>query len=102
MLVAFSLSKGGSESGDVHVFDAATGKPTDIVIPRVYGGTAGGSLAWAANGDGFFYTRYPPGNERPVADSDFYQRLAFHRLGSAGESDHLELGEGFPRAQTPS
>src|SRR5262249_56861587 len=30
-LVAVSLSKGGSESGDVHLFDAQTGKPADVV-----------------------------------------------------------------------
>jgi prolyl oligopeptidase len=56
-LVAVSLSKGGSESGDVHVLDVATGKPADVVIPRVHGGTAGGSLAWAADRKGFYYTR---------------------------------------------
>ena len=47
-LVAVSLSKGGSEAGDVHIFDAATGKETGTVIPRVHGGTAGGYLAWSA------------------------------------------------------
>jgi prolyl oligopeptidase len=52
-LVAASLSKGGSESGDVHVYDAATGKALSDVIPRVNGGTAGGSLAWNADGSGF-------------------------------------------------
>jgi prolyl oligopeptidase len=96
-LVAVSLSKGGSESGDVHLFDVATGKPVDTVIPRVHGGTAGGSLAWAADGKGFYYTRYPRGDERPAADADFFQRLFFHQLGSDGASDRLELGEGLPR-----
>src|SRR5690242_19644780 len=45
-LIAISLSKGGSESGDVHVFDVATGKELGDVIPRVNGGTAGGDIAW--------------------------------------------------------
>ena len=96
-LVAVSLSKGGSESGDVHLFEVATGKPIDAVIPRVHGGTAGGSFAWAADGKGFYYTRYPRGSERPAGDMDFYQTLYFHRLGTAGDSDRLELGEGLPR-----
>ena len=39
-LVAISLSRGGSESGDVHVYDVATGKEIGDVIPRVNGGTA--------------------------------------------------------------
>jgi prolyl oligopeptidase len=46
-LVAVSLSQGGSERGDVHVFETATGKPTGEVVPRVHNGTAGGSLASA-------------------------------------------------------
>src|SRR5947209_1901150 len=63
-LVAVSLSKAGSESGDVHVFDVETGKETDGVVPRVNGGTAGGSLAWALDSKGYYYTRYPRGKER--------------------------------------
>jgi prolyl oligopeptidase len=96
-LVAVSLSKGGSESGDVHVYDAETGKPVDAVIPRAHGGTAGGDLAWAPDGKGFYYTRYPRGAERPAADADFYQQVYFHALGSSAVSDRYELGKDAPR-----
>jgi prolyl oligopeptidase len=96
-LVAVSLSKGGSESGDVHVFDVASGKQVDVVIPRVQNGTAAGNLAWSADGKGFYYTRYPRGNERPSADMDFFQQLYFHELGTAGEKDRYEIGKEFPR-----
>ena len=58
-LVAVSLSKAGSESGDVHVFDVGTGKTVDAVVPRVNGGTAGGDLAWAPDDKGFYYTPLP-------------------------------------------
>ena len=58
-LVAVSQSRGGSESGDVHLFDTATGQATGEIVPRVTGGTAGGNLSWAADSSGFFYTRYP-------------------------------------------
>jgi prolyl oligopeptidase len=95
--VAVSISKAGSESGDVTVFDVATGKPTDVVIPRVNNGTAGGSLVWTADGQGFFYTRYPRGDERPAADRDFYQQLYFHALGTPTEKDRYELGQDLPR-----
>src|SRR5690348_2160181 len=57
--VAVSLSEGGSEEGTLHVYDAASGKELGDVIPRVNGGTAGGSAAWNGDGSGFFYTRYP-------------------------------------------
>ena len=58
-LVAVSLSRGGSEAGDVHVFNTATGEEVHEVVPHVNGGTAGGDLAWMPDGSGFFYTRYP-------------------------------------------
>ncbi len=96
-LVAVSLSKGGSESGDVHVFEVATGKPLADVIPRVNGGTAGGSLAWNADSSGFYYTRYPRGSERAPADMGFYQQVYFHRLGTQTEDDRYEIGKDFPR-----
>jgi len=43
--VAVSLSFAGTERGDVHVFEVAQGQKLADVVPRVNGGTAGGSLA---------------------------------------------------------
>src|SRR5260370_23812023 len=43
--VAVSLSKGGSGSGDGHVYDVATGKESGAALPRGNGGTAGGRRA---------------------------------------------------------
>lgn len=96
-LVAVSLSEGGSESGDVHVFDVATGQQRFEVIPRVQNGTGGGGLAWLPDGKGFFYTRYPRGNERPDSDRDFYMQLFRHTLGTPTESDIYEIGKDFPK-----
>jgi prolyl oligopeptidase len=96
-LVAVSLSKGGSESGDVHIYDVATGKPTGEIVPRVNGGTAGGDLAWSADDKGFYYTRYPRAGERPEADLDFFQQLYFHALGTSADKDRYELGKDLPR-----
>jgi prolyl oligopeptidase len=95
-LVAVSLSKGGSETGDVHVFQTATAEQLSDVVAKVNGGTAGGDLAWAPDGAGFFYTRYPRPGERPAEDLGFFQQLYYHRLGSA-ESDRYEIGNDFPR-----
>ncbi len=96
-LVVVSLSKGGSESGDVHVFDVVTGKEQGDTIARVYGGTAGGSVAWNADGSGFLYTRYPRAGERPPADLGFYQQLWFHKLGAPESTDTYALGKDLPR-----
>ena len=95
--VAVSLSKGGSESGDVHVYEVANGREVDTVIPRVNGGTAGGSVAWNADGSGFYYTRYPRAGERAPADLDFYQQVFFHRIGTDPKRDAYSLGKDFPR-----
>ncbi len=95
--VAVSLSRGGTESGDVHLFDVATGKETGETIPRVNGGTAGGSVAWDHAGTGFWYTRYPRGKERAPADMEFYQQVFFHRIGTPTGKDAYELGRQLPR-----
>jgi len=95
--VAVSLSKGGSESGDVHVFDAKTGKEQGDVVVRAHGGTAGGSLAWNAKNNGFYYTRYPRKGERPEQDQDFYQQVYFHELGKDPAKDTYAIGKEFPR-----
>ena len=96
-LVAVSLSHGGSEAGDVHVFETDSVAQVHEVIPHVNGGTAGGDLAWLPDGSGFFYTRYPKAGERPAADLDFYQQIYFHKLGTPLSADHYEMGKDLPR-----
>jgi prolyl oligopeptidase len=96
-VVAVSLSKRGSEAGDVHLFDAKSGRATGEIVPRVNGGTAGGHLSWAADGTGFFYSRYPRPGERPAADLDFYMQVYFHKLGTPTQDDRYEIGKDFPR-----
>jgi prolyl oligopeptidase len=95
--IAVSLSQGGSEEGTLHVYDTATGKETGDLIPRVQVGTGGGSLAWAKDGQGFWYTRYPRTGDRPAADLDFYQQIYFHKLGTPEKTDAYEVGKAFPR-----
>jgi prolyl oligopeptidase len=83
--------------GDVHLFDVASGKPVDLVIPRVNGGTAGGDLEWAADSKGFYYTRYPRQGERPDDELGGYVEVWFHQLGTPIANDRYELGKGFPK-----
>ena len=79
------------------VYDTATGKQVGEVVPRVNTGTAGGDLAWAPDGKGFYYTRHPREGERPAADMNFYQQVYFHKLGTPTDEDRYELGKDSPR-----
>ena len=96
-LLAVSMSRAGTEAGDVHIFDTASGTQVFEVIPRVNTGTAGGDLAWLADASGFFYTRHPRKGERDDADLDFFQQVYFHKLGTPTADDRYEIGKDFPR-----
>ena len=96
-LVAVSLSDRGTEDGTVHIYEVKTGKELPDVIPRVNGGTAGGSVAWNADHSGLFYTRYPRGTERPKEDQNFYQQVYLHKLGTDTKDDTYCVGKDFPR-----
>src|SRR5215469_18107403 len=95
--VAAALSENGSEDASAHIFEVATGKELSDVVPRVNFATAGGSIAWKADGSGFYYTRYPQGNERPPEDANFYQQVYFHKLGTDPKQDVYIIGKDFPR-----
>ncbi|MFC4294293.1 prolyl oligopeptidase family protein [Novosphingobium tardum] len=96
--VAVSLSKNGSEDGTLHVFDAATGREIETPIDRVQYPTGGGSLAWAGDSQGFWYTRYPD-TSAPESERHFHLQAYWHKLGTPIASDRLVLGEkdGLPR-----
>ena len=96
-VVAVSLSEGGSERGTLHFIEVDTGSRLADEIPRVQFPTGGGSAAWAADGAGIYYTRYPQPGERPEADLDFYQQVWFHRLGAPVAEDQYAIGKDFPR-----
>ncbi len=95
--VAVSLSKNGSEDGTLHIYETASGKQLADVVPRVQYPTGGGSVAWNADGSGFYYTRYPQGDERPKEDANFFMQVYFHRLGTQVAQDEYVIGKDFPR-----
>jgi len=96
-LVAIALTVAGAEIADLHIFDLATGKQVDEVVPRVNGPTAGGDLGWDADSAGFYYTRYPRDGEKSAEDQNFYQQLWHRKLGTPLSTDNYEIGELFDR-----
>jgi prolyl oligopeptidase len=95
--VFVSLSQDGSEDGTGYVYEVATGRKLDDVLPGVSYPTAGGSAEWAADSKGFYYTRYPRMGERAESDRYFYQQVYFHTLRSPIGADRYVIGRDFPR-----
>jgi prolyl oligopeptidase len=75
-LVAYGMSDAGSERSTLRVLDVESGRALDDVITD----TRGASVAWAPDGSGFAYTRYPPGEE-------FGRHIRWHDLGSLPAAD---------------
>jgi prolyl oligopeptidase len=96
-LAALSISKNGSERGDLYIYDVETGQPLSDVISRVQIPTGGGSFAWAENNVGVYYTRYPRPGERPDEDLDFFQQIYFHKIGQPESEDEYVIGKDFPK-----
>ena len=94
--VAASLSTGGGEHGDVHVFDVASGKELGDVVPQADGGGSGECLAWKKDGSGFFYTRGAAEADKPKDAPGVYQQVWFHHLGMPVTTDVMSVGKGSP------
>jgi prolyl oligopeptidase len=95
--VAVSLSKNGTEDGDLCFFDVETGKQLSDVIKHVQFPTGGGSAAWTKDSTAVFYTRYPRAGERPDEDLHFYMQVYLHKLGSPESEDAYAIGKEFPK-----
>ena len=87
-LVAYGLSEGGTEDSVLRVARTADGSHLDEAIPH----TRACSVAWEPDGSGFFYTRYPEGDE-------YHRTVHHHRLGDPSADDPVVWAE-HPTPQT--
>ena len=94
--LAACLSEGGSEEGDLHLFEVASGKRLRDAIHRAQR-IGGSAVAWVPDGRGFYYVRHPLPGERPAEDLDFYQQVYFHQVGASETDDSYAVGKTFPR-----
>ncbi len=81
-LVAYGVSEGGDERSVLRVLDVDGGWLLGDEIPR----TRACSVAWLPDGSGFWYTRYPEGDE-------YHRRVFFHRIGDDWRDDELAWGD---------
>jgi prolyl oligopeptidase len=86
-LLAYGMSHGGTEHSELRVLDVRTGAVVDGPIDR----TRHPSIAWRADGRGFFYSRFAPGDEMDY-------RLLRHDIGADPAEDVEVFGAGLPHA----
>ncbi|MDQ3544176.1 MAG: prolyl oligopeptidase family serine peptidase [Actinomycetota bacterium] len=78
-LVAVGTSEGGDELSALRIVSGLDGSPAGLASDEIpY--TRACSLAWEPDGSGFFYTRYPEGDE-------YNRTVHFHELGRDWRDD---------------
>ncbi len=97
-LLAYGLSKHGSEQSTLYVLEVATGKDLPDAITR----TRACSVAWQPDGKGFYYTRYPGEGAVPKGEETYHRHVYFHALGTDPAKDPKVFGEGRVKEDWPS
>ena len=85
--VAYSMSSGGTEIGNLQVLDVASGKHIDRAVPDVRGH---GGVAWLSDSSGYFYFRKLPYITNKTPTLHWGQATMLHALAclTLGEEDH--------------
>jgi prolyl oligopeptidase len=89
-LLAYGLSKEGSEQSTLYLMNAETGEK----LPDEISQTRYTSLSWEKDNSGFYYTRYPAPGTVPKGEEDYHQHLFHHSLGTDSNRDPKIFGEG--------
>ncbi len=97
-LLAYGLSKDGSEQSTLHIRNVDTGKDLPDKIER----TRACSLAWQPDNEGFYYTCYPAVGSVPKGKENYYRHVYYHFLGAETEKDHKVFGDGRDPEDWPS
>lgn len=84
-LLAYSLSASGSDWQEWKVRDVSTGK--DLTDDMKWSKFSNAS--WTRDGSGFFYVRYDEPKGDALKDTNYFQKLYFHKIGSPQSEDLL-------------
>jgi prolyl oligopeptidase len=84
-LMAYAIATSGSDWTEWHVRDVDTGKdlPDDIKWVKFSG------ASWSKDNRGFYYSRYDEPKGTLMRDTNYFQKLYYHRLGAAQSEDKL-------------
>ncbi len=85
-LMAYGISKAGSDWQEWHVRDVETGKDLDDKLEWVKFSNA----SWSPDGKGFYYSCYDkPNEETKLEDRNYFQKLYYHQVGTKQSEDKL-------------
>ncbi len=84
-LLAYGISKSGSDWQEVRILNIETGKE----YPEVIKWLKFSNVAWKHNNQGFYYNRYPEPGSVPEEDQYSYSRVYYHKLGTSQSEDLL-------------
>src|SRR5262249_24787279 len=95
-LVAVCRS-GKAGAGTLRVYESASGRELPDSLPCPATPMRDGSIVWAPDNSGIYYTRSQAPGAAESAGGRFHQQVYFHKLGAAPEEDRYEIGREFPR-----
>ncbi len=85
-LFAYGLATAGSDWQEWRVRDVESGRDLDDRLQWIKFSSA----SWAADGKGFYYSRYDePDEQSRLTGVNYFQKLFFHRLGTPQAEDKL-------------
>jgi prolyl oligopeptidase len=85
-LLIYGLAQAGSDWQEYHVRKVATGED----LPDVLKWIKSSGASWTPDNKGFYYSRYDEPNEATkYLDTNYYQKLFFHKLGTPQSEDRL-------------
>jgi prolyl oligopeptidase len=84
-LMAYGTAASGSDWQEWHVRDVDTGKDLPDLIRWVKFSGA----SWSKDGKGFYYSRYDEPKGTALRDANYFQKLYYHKLGTAQSEDKL-------------
>jgi prolyl oligopeptidase len=84
-LLAYGTAASGSDWMEWHVRDVGTGKelPDSIKWVKFSG------ASWTKDGKGFFYSRYDEPKGTALRDTNYFQKLYYHQVGTSQSEDKL-------------
>jgi prolyl oligopeptidase len=84
-LMAYGTAASGSDWQEWHVRDVDTGKDLPDLIKWVKFSDA----SWTKDGKGFFYSRYDEPKGTALRDTNYFQKVYYHKLGTEQSEDKL-------------